>query len=125
MIGIIQRPLDWAGWGKARALLEQSVSRMDDETIEEVESALGDFSKAQLWVAGDVELVAVTQLFPDECYVWHMSGDFATWGRAMTDAAIEWARAEGCTKMELNGRAGWQRLLRDWEVVTVTLRKAL
>lgn len=125
MIGIVHHPLEWDGWAKARALLEQSVSKSGDCTIEEVEAALADIAKAQLWVAGDVELVAVTQLYPGECFVWHMAGDFACWGQEMTDAAIKWARAEGCTKMELNARPGWQRRLRDWDVVTVTLRKVL
>lgn len=129
MIGTLQKPLEWPLWPQAKALLASSVERGDDTSIDEVEKALEDYCKAQLWTGGAAELVGVTQLYPGQCFIWQLAGDFAKWGAPMLEAVERWARAEGCKEIEFTGRRGWLGKL-DWRVRklngrSVTMYKAL
>lgn len=37
----------------------------------------------------------------------------------------DWARTRGCVAVEMNGRAGWERILTDWQKTHIVLRKDL
>lgn len=39
--------------------------------------------------------------------------------------AEEWGRTMGCTYATISSRPGWARVMRDYEVVQVTIRKVL
>lgn len=130
MIGTLLAPFDWPHWDKARGLLAVSARKSDKDTsLAEIVEALGDYRKAQLWTGGEAELVGVTQLYPGQCYIWQLAGDFPKWGGPMLAEVEKWARAEGCTEIEFTGRRGWLGKL-DWHVRKmnrdgVTMWKAL
>lgn len=114
-----------------QGLIAQSVAQTGDTTLDEVERAVGA-SAAQLWAVfedGEPILAAVTQLHVTDgvkdAFCWQMGGDFDRAGPVLVPLFLEWARNEGCAFAEINGRAGWMRKLRDWETVSVVLRKAL
>ncbi len=41
------------------------------------------------------------------------------------DAIADWARAQGCAALELQGRPGWEKLLQGWAKTHVLLRKRI
>jgi len=60
-------------------------------------------------------------------------GDFPQW-QQLVEPIKEWAREQGCVRLEASGRAGWERRLRDprnksegsgWQRVRVTMEMAL
>ena len=116
MIGTVESPLGWNRWPKVKALLAKSIEAAGDSTLEDVETALSDYTVAQLWSGGDADLVGVTQIYPGQCYIWHLAGDFPKWGGPMFEALEKWARAEGCKEIEFTGRRGWLVRLPDWYV---------
>jgi hypothetical protein len=88
----------------------------------------------QLWIAVDarsmaVEAACVTEIvaYPREkrCGLVFCAGREADrWIRHLPEIA-DWAREQGCAALELQGRPGWERLLRDWQKTHVLLRKRL
>lgn len=129
MIGVIERPTEWDLWPQVSELLERSIRRSGDTTIEEVSEHL-ESDKAALWVAvfGSVRFASAVQYLPTadgpQFYVWQAAGSFQ-YGRDVLGAAEAWARENGFSSMEFNGRVGWQRMLPDWQTVSVTMRKVL
>jgi len=45
----------------------------------------------------------------------------------MEDDMTDWAREQGCSEIELNGRLGWMKVLKNknWNVQSVTLTKEI
>ncbi len=127
MIGVVGDPLGWSRWNEVKTLLQGSLDRMGD-TMADIEAALQ--SNALLWVSvGEkVNFAAVGQIFKKgdktELFIWHGGGD-DTHGALVRDAAEQWCRNNGFSAMEMNGRIGWMRRLKDWKPVSVTLRKEL
>ena len=39
------------------------------------------------------------------------------------DIIADWARGQGCSQMECNGRDGWLRVLKNWKKVWTTIRR--
>lgn len=111
-------------------LLQQSVDRTDDTDLPSVLRAILT-GRAQLWAVIDdgPQLVAVTELLAlkggKQAFCWQMAGDFDRFGAVMVEAFEAWARGEGCNSVEVNGRMGWIRKLRDYRAVACTLRKEL
>ena len=70
---------------------------------------------AQLWPGEAAALV--TQYLADErgacLHIWLAGGDLAEI-LAMRVGVETWARARGCTRVTIEGRRGWTRLLRRW-----------
>ena len=129
--GIVREPFAHPEWKALRGFLKRSCREGGDTTIEEVEAALRG-TEAQLWAVFDGEkaiLAAVTQLHitngVKEAFCWQMGGDFKRAKAVLLPLFIDWARAEGCAAVEINGRIGWMRELRDWKAVSVVLRKEL
>ena len=90
----------------------------------------------QLWLAIDVavpgkmDAVCVTQIanYPRQrrCALVFCAGHRPERWLHHLDTIGEWARAQGCVAMELQGRPGWERLLGDgWEKTHVLLRKRI
>lgn len=87
-----------------------------------------------LWVAvdedtGEVYAAMTTELVPMRLGLVCWMGQCG--GRGMREWAQfhvkieEYARAEGCVKVVLKGRFGWERVLDGYRVRTVTLEKVL
>lgn len=86
----------------------------------------------QLWLAwdGKVKAVCLTAIAKDRlktCLVTHCAGeDFRTWAH-MIQGIENWARAEGCKRIEAKTRPGWERPLKRYglEKSHVILEKRL
>jgi hypothetical protein len=87
---------------------------------------------AYLWLAiesGSVLATAVTKVTtePDHrlCTLVACSGqDWEHWGHLIADLE-NYAKAEGCQRMEICGRPGWIKRLPDYRTVKVVIRKEL
>lgn len=92
------------------------------------------YGKTLLWIAiddGDGNILAAmtTELVPMRsglvCWMCQCGGDrMQDWSRFHLKIE-EYARAEGCVKVVLRGRAGWERVLEGYKVRTVQLEKVL
>lgn len=60
------------------------------------------------------------------CEIWLVGGDLSDI-MAQDDALVDWARINGCTRMTMNGRAGWERVLKinGWEHQAITLKRSI
>ena len=88
--------------------------------------------RATLWAVFDGDLIkatAVTQLTEKDdktnCTIVACGGrDLNEWGHFISGLE-DYARKEGCAVMRIIGRRGWQRVLKDYRVRSVTLEKVL
>jgi hypothetical protein len=87
---------------------------------------------SQLWIAWDgtkIIAAAITSLgiINDEktCTIVACGGhDLSSFGHFVTDLE-QFAKAEGCAAVRINGRAGWKRALTGYDLQSVVLRKEL
>ena len=87
---------------------------------------------AQLWIGIDdgLKAVAVTQIcvYPRRkvARVWIFAAEDAPSWIAGDLMHIEaWAKAEGCSEIEMSGRLGWRKRLPGWGVREVLMTKEL
>jgi len=90
--------------------------------------------KVMIWVALDdktaqVLTVVTTELIPMRlglvCWIGQCGGErMREWVRFIVKIE-EYARAEGCVKVIVKGRFGWERILEGYKIRTVTLEKVL
>ncbi len=59
------------------------------------------------------------------CRIWLAGGNYKELRELERDKVIPWARQQGCRRMELVGRKGWARRLRDYEEVATVLAKEI
>ncbi len=119
-------------WGEARFLLKRAIDLSDRKyTVDSIYKRLvkGDF---QLWIVlvDEVMMMAgVTQIiiYPAKkvCTIMFLGGkNILLWND--TYAIFEaWARNLGCDSIEIWGRQGWQRMMKDYELIHIVLRKEL
>ena len=87
-------------------------------------------ANAYLWLAiesGAVLAAAVTKVTVEAgerlCTIVACAGhDWPRFG-ALIEGLEKYARAEGCGAMEICGRPGWSRRLKDYRLVKVVIRK--
>lgn len=89
---------------------------------------------AQLWLIEDAEQVVgaiVTEIVETSngltCNFVTAAGSFRSDGDMCLDVIEAWARTEGCVRLELTGRAGWQRCLKPhgWRQSAVVMEKEI
>lgn len=89
--------------------------------------------KAQLWLAVDGGVVGaiLTEVIETTkgltCHVLAAAGSFERHGEMCLDKIEQWAKAEGCVRLEETGRRGWLRELkrRGWQEVAVVMEKRI
>lgn len=87
---------------------------------------------AYLWVATDVNAIlaaAVTKVTQEDdarlCTIVACGGrDMERWG-SLIEGIEKYARAEGCGAIEICGRPGWARRLREYRMRKIVIRKEL
>jgi hypothetical protein len=89
----------------------------------------------QLWIAqpapakGSVRSVCLTEIvaYPHQrwCRIVFAAGEDLGLCRAGLALIEAWARARGCAGVEIEGRAGWERVLAGYARDTIILRKEL
>lgn len=122
-----------AQWPRLRPLIDEGFAAGGDFMPEDLSQQISE-GKVLLWVALDDENGAVhaamtTELIPMRCGLVCWMGQCAgsgmqNWSHFHTQIE-EYAKAEGCVKVVLKGRFGWERVLEGYKVRTVTLEKAL
>jgi len=84
----------------------------------------------QLWgvrVDGATVGAVVTEVYGSTCAMPYVAGrNLSEWLHLLSTVEA-WAKANGCTRLEGNGRVGWERALKrqGWKVVQVTIAKEL
>tara|TARA_Y100000310_G_C20615484_1_gene780396 strand:- start:1055 stop:1498 length:444 start_codon:yes stop_codon:yes gene_type:complete len=121
-------------WGKVSPLLVRAL-----ETGPRVMGLLDVFNalqrrEMQLWAAFENDfpvVAAVTQLvnWPQAraCEILLLAGDHREKWIEFEQVISEWAESEGCDHMQITGRAGWERVLKDhgWTRSAVQLMKGI
>lgn len=117
-------------WAQVEPMIEDALSHSDGEmTAFDVRRFL-DSGDMQLWVAkvgGKVIAAALTEIknYPrlSVLLVHILKGDgFDDWyepGMRMFDS---YRREMGCAFIEMHGREGWMRKLKDWRLYSVSMR---
>lgn len=118
-------------WPFVRQRIEDAVNECGDWTAQEIYDQLlkGDML---LWLAisdAEVKAAATTQLTETKhgkiCTVIACAGKrLGEWAHFISTIET-YAKGEGCKLVRLGGRKGWARVFPDYEMVFVTLEKAL
>jgi hypothetical protein len=118
-------------WPHVAHLIRRAMERGGMGRFDDVErDVLG--ANAYLWLAideGAVLAAAVTQVTQQQdhrlCIIVACGGrDFTRWGY-LIEGLEDYARAENCARIEIAGRPGWLRLLPDYRLAKIVIRKDL
>jgi hypothetical protein len=122
-----------AQWPALRGMIDVGYAAGGDFMPEDLPNQITE-GKVLLWIAVDDETAVVhaamtTELIPMRCglvcWMGQCAGDrMRDWSKFHTQIE-EYARDEGCVKVVLKGRRGWERILDGYKIRTVTLEKAL
>lgn len=120
-----------AHWHLALPFVQRALAYQSDHDENSVyrNLVIGDM---QLWLVhepGAVKAAVVTRFlqYPlrKVCLIFGLGGDDMEQWIDLLPAVLEpWAKAQGCTHIELRGRAGWERML-GWHREAIVLRKEL
>lgn len=120
-------------WERVRGMIDIGYMAGDDlmpgDMLERIR-----YGRTVLWIAiddedGNILAAMTTELVPMRsglvCWMCQCGGDrMQDWKRFHLKIE-EYAKAEGCVKVVLRGRAGWERVLEGYKVRTVQLEKVL
>ena len=86
--------------------------------------ASGLLDRAVSYSGGRYELADIFDaLMSGKMQLWSAGGDD---GKPHVLESVEkWARDNDCEAIELRGRAGWERVLKDWDLRQIILEKEL
>lgn len=101
-------------WGPVKALLDGAVRRGKNEWWEVIASLMQ--GTAQLWLTVTDRPIAamVTRRDGDTLEVWLAGGAVLAGSVPFLETAIEAAKADGATNGRIDGRKGWERVLRPY-----------
>lgn len=127
--GIKGRDQIIALWDKAEPLIQKAINVYDEHSINDIFSSLVEM-KSQLWVAGhnDIEAILITQIITRNnkqvCLLELCAGRGVESIQFLKTIEL-WAKDAGCCSIELIGRPGWKRVLRDYKTNKITLTKEI
>ena len=83
--------------------------------------------QAQFWTAENSAMITEIVGYPNgsHCRIWLAGGEYDELRGLERDRVIPWARSRGCRRIELVGRKGWARRLKDYDEVAVVLAKEI
>ena len=83
--------------------------------------------QAQFWPAENSAMITEIVGSPNgsHCRIWLAGGEYDELRGLERDRVIPWARSRGCRRIELVGRKGWARRLKDYDEVAVVLAKEI
>lgn len=120
-------------WEITALLIDKAIQTTDcDFDIDDVHSRILN-KEAQLWawIEGD-EITAcfVTTILINPkrkiCSVPLIGGTgLKIWRKGVDETLGTWAKAQGCEYLEGYARKGWLRVLKDWFIVSTTIRRKL
>lgn len=116
-------PAFYAAW--ARWSPELAKALLDTHTLGDVLGLLksGD---AQLWTDREAAVVTEIVIYPRKKVLraWLASGKYEGI-RRIEDRVIPWAKDYGCQEIQIVGRLGWRRRLKDYRESAVTMTKEI
>lgn len=119
-------------WGHVSELIQSAVEYVDSGYLaDDVRKAL-TVSEMQLWIAGDYQAIAVTQIqiYPQHktCLIVAMAGEgMDEWFDELLGTVEEWAGKMNCKYVEEYGRKGWRRVgeSRGYDQIYTVMRKQI
>lgn len=119
-------------WLAARPLIEKAYKNGDQNIPDNV---LHDLrcGRRLLWLAVDekeaIVAAMLTQLFEmvsgKMCKMQECGGERMPEWKHLRRRIEDYARAEGCTRVLVEGRPGWERIMPDYQRVAIVLEKVL
>ena len=86
-------------------------------------------AQAQAWVLGDRAGVVITRIenFHDTRWglIWIAAGEGIEHAPSVLEPIEAWFKSMGCSRVEISGRKGWERILPDYDFKAVVLVKEL
>lgn len=131
-IGLICADPVWVDgiWPFAKPLIKSAIERTGLSDFDEIERDVLAGHQL-LWVAlsGAIEAAATTKLVKvgseKICILVACGGEQRKRWLPLFDRIENYARAEGCTRVRVYGRKGWERVLTGYRAENVILEKAL
>lgn len=116
-------------WDRATPLIQRAIDVYNEHTLDEVFSSLITM-KSQLWVAGfnDIETILITQIInrnSNKVCALELCAGRGVESAQFLKIIEPWAKEAGCSSVELIGRVGWQRVLKDYKISKITLEKEI
>lgn len=124
------KPADWAflvnEWVRCEPFIARAVER--GEGAFDVHHVWSEIMarKAQFWPGVNGAIVTRIEDHPSglrACLFWLAGGDDLTELKALEKAISAWAKAMGCTRVEIVGRRGWLRALEGYREGSTVLVK--
>ncbi len=117
-------------WPQARELIRAAIEETDLSDFSDIEREVlsGD---QLLWLAisDHIEAAAVTHLIKTRCklilIVTACAGSQRERWLSLRARVESYAKAEGCSRIRLYGRRGWERVLKDYRVEYTIMEKVL
>ena len=117
-------------WPHIEHWVKAALVRGSDHTPDQIGLHLAR-GTMQLWIAWNDRPrgICITELIEGargrHCNIVVVAGEaFDAWRHLEEDVAI-WAALQGCVRLEMTGRQGWVRRLRDWRPTLVRMEKEL
>ena len=119
-------------WSRVGKILQPAVDLQDGYRLEDVKAEI-KHRNWQLWVGADsddeVLVVAVTriEIYPRKkaCVICFLAGtEMPKWKHLLGDIE-DWAVQNGCTELEIQGRKGWVREMKDFTHTDVVCYKKI
>ena len=122
-------PTDTPFWDERRRLRHHILAALehagDTHTEHDVLDLLRN-DQAQFWPAENSAMVTEIVGYPNgsHCRIWLAGGNYEEVRALERDRVIPWAQQKGCRRIEMVGRKGWARRLKDYrEVATVLVKE--
>jgi hypothetical protein len=95
--------------------IARALEYQDTHTLQSVLDAI-DAGRAQAWCGERSTIVTELLDFPlmRVCRIWLAGGDRSELVEQMLPQVEEWARQNGCSRVEIVGRQGWKRVLPEY-----------
>lgn len=120
-------------WPRVHDMIDSGYAAGGDFMPEDMLIRIKD-GRTLLWIAiseetGEIHAAMTTELIPMRaglvCWMCQCGGErMQDWSRFHVQIE-EYAKNEGCVKVVLRGRSGWQRVLEGYKIRTVQLEKTL
>ena len=119
--------LFWDEWKRLRHHILAALEHAGDTHTEHDILDLLRNDQAQFWPAENSAMVTEIVGYPNgsHCRIWLAGGEYDELRELERDKLIPWARQQGCRRIELVGRKGWARRLKDYDEVAVVLAKEI
>lgn len=111
---------------KPLSKISPAIDRVGTHTLGDVAKAIVD-GKAQHWKGRRSEIVTEIQVFPTMkiCRIWLAGGEIKELVGEMLPSVEAWAKSKGCDRIQILGRKGWVRVLKDYSEPYSVLEKEI